>query len=238
MKRRSEFCNAGSRLVEAVERGEGQAAMQYALESSKSLGMWSVEEGSHEEGIRFNNKATGEVMDLGRDGTVTRMNASLFQTPILEREGGGRDREKWRELRPLAPQVQYVGMGRMGAKLDVKAWKPEVETVSSADIRASLGLSTPDAGSASTATMSGSRGQGRKRHRGSNLGSHPKELVCPIGGQLMMDPVIAADGFSYEVMLSFAGIPSVQSSPALPCETPALPSSSPTVLFPAGSTVL
>ena len=99
-----------------------------------------------------------------------------------------------------ALQVQYVGMGRMGAKLDAKAWRPEVETVSAADIRTSLGLAPPDKGSASTSTMGGSRGEGGKRRRNINLGSYPKELVCPIGGQLMTDPVIAADGFSYEVI--------------------------------------
>jgi len=58
--------------VEAVKRGEGQTAMQYALEYSKSLGMWCVDEGSHEGDIRLNNEATGEVMDLARDGTVTK----------------------------------------------------------------------------------------------------------------------------------------------------------------------
>lgn len=88
--------------------------------------------------------------------------------------------------------VMYVGGGRLGARL-ADGGGAEVESLPAADIKALLDPRAPG---------SGARGldlSELKRQGGGKERPPPKELLCPIGGMLMTDPWIAADGFSYEV---------------------------------------
>lgn len=74
----------------------------------------------------------------------------------------------------------------------------ELKTLSADELRETLGIVRPEEGEMSSAA-GGTREVGGGRVARIDV---PEELLCPILGDLMEDPWIAADGFSYEVCTS------------------------------------